>query len=394
MHKFKQYMDYNIQVARVPLSFWHLFIILAAVVFEITFETSTWRIVLTSCLVLLYNTIHWYSNNLIEVLKNGYFVIQGSMLYGCALLLPESSPFILLGLMPVLILHTLYYFNNLYKNAVFIVTYYVLYCVTISYNLGLSNLPVFMILFIAVLGIAIFVITLFNKEVLARKRLEKSLIELAEANQQIEKLTIANERHRIARDLHDNLTQHLAGLILQLDAADAHLDQQNLDKAHAIIKKAMSQAELSLDESRNVVSNLRSFDTMRTWESRLKEEIQHFQYMAKILVFIDAVQYPMPSATTIEHSIAIIREVLHNIQKHAHATEVNIVVNTEDTGVYVVITDNGIGYDVESALQLEGHFGLLGMQERIKLIHGTITYTSTEDGTTVKFLIPLKEHER
>lgn len=394
MHKFKQYMDYNIQVARVPLSFWHLFIILAAVVFEITFETSMWRIVLAGCLVLLYNTIHWYSNNLIKVLKNGYFAIQGSILYGCALLLPEGSPFILLGLMPVLILHTLYYFNNLYKNAVFIVTYYVLYCVTISYNLGLSNLPVFMILFIAVLGIAIFVITLFNKEVLARKRLEKSLIELAEANQQIEKLTIANERHRIARDLHDNLTQHLAGLILQLDAADAHLDQQNLDKAHAIIKKAMSQAELSLDESRNVVSNLRSFDTMRTWESRLKEEIQHFQCMAKILVFIDAVQYPMPSATTIEHSIAIIREVLHNIQKHAHATEVNIVVNTEDTGVYVVITDNGIGYDVESALQLEGHFGLLGMQERIKLIHGTITYTSTEDGTTVKFLIPLKEHER
>ena len=58
----------------------------------------------------------------------------------------------------------------------------------------------------------------------------------------VEDLTIAAERQRMARELHDTLSQGLAGLILQLEAADAHLTKERPDRAHKIVRDAMEQA--------------------------------------------------------------------------------------------------------------------------------------------------------
>lgn len=68
--------------------------------------------------------------------------------------------------------------------------------------------------------------------------------ELEAAQLKVEELTLANERHRIARDLHDTLAQGLAGLIMQLEAVDAHLQNENYTRSKEIIKQSMIRALL------------------------------------------------------------------------------------------------------------------------------------------------------
>ena len=107
-------------------------------------------------------------------------------------------------------------------------------------------------------------VTLYVRQMEAREKAQALAVELETANRQltdyaarVEDLTIANERQRMARELHDTLSQGLAGLILQLEAAQAHLGQDHPAKAREIITDAMGQARRTLSEARRAIDDLR-----------------------------------------------------------------------------------------------------------------------------------------
>lgn len=83
------------------------------------------------------------------------------------------------------------------------------------------------------------------------------LTDLKESHRKVEELTIANERQRMARDLHDTLAQGVAGLLLQLGAADAHLVNGNTVRSQQIIQKAMDSARKTLKDARGAIDDLR-----------------------------------------------------------------------------------------------------------------------------------------
>jgi len=96
------------------------------------------------------------------------------------------------------------------------------------------------------------------------KTVAELLAELESANRQlteyaarVEDLTIAAERQRMARELHDTLSQGLAGLILQLEAADAHLAADRPERARGILEQSMEKARGTLKEARQVIDDLR-----------------------------------------------------------------------------------------------------------------------------------------
>ena len=104
-----------------------------------------------------------------------------------------------------------------------------------------------------VLFVVIYV-TMYMRQIEARAQAQALAVELEKANQQlseyadrVEDLTIANERQRIARELHDTLSQGLAGLILQLEAADANLSANHPEKARAIVQQTMDHARATLE---------------------------------------------------------------------------------------------------------------------------------------------------
>jgi len=114
------------------------------------------------------------------------------------------------------------------------------------------------LLAVTALPVLIFVViyvTLYSRQAKAREQAQELAAELETANRQlteyaaqVEDLTIAAERQRMARELHDTLSQGLAGLILQLEAADAHLNQSRPEKARQIIAQSMQKARESLAE--------------------------------------------------------------------------------------------------------------------------------------------------
>lgn len=91
---------------------------------------------------------------------------------------------------------------------------------------------------------------MFFRQVHERQRIQSFLQDLQEAHKKVEELTLANERQRMARDLHDTLAQGVAGLIMRLEAADAHLSRGNTERTGEIIKQSMQQARRTLADAR------------------------------------------------------------------------------------------------------------------------------------------------
>ena len=125
---------------------------------------------------------------------------------------------------------------------------------------------------------------MFDRQNKAREEAQNALRELDVAHRQlteyaaqVEDLTLANERQRMARELHDTLAQGLAGLVLQLEAIDSHLSRGNTTKAQAITQQAMDRARSTLADARRAIDDLRSGDVPEVdLETAVREEADRF----------------------------------------------------------------------------------------------------------------------
>jgi NarL family two-component system sensor histidine kinase YdfH len=245
-------------------------------------------------------------------------------------------------------------------------------------------------------------VLLYTRQTEAREKAQALAAELETANRQlseyaarVEDLTIAAERERMARELHDTLSQGLAGLTLQLEAADAHLAHQRPEKAHAIIAEAMQRAREALADARRVISNLRENNLGELGDS-LRLEVSHFETATGIPCIFHAEQTPPIPEPVKEALTRVISEALTNIARHAQASEAAVLLSLSgaDSGaveahtLMLKIQDNGLGFDPEKIPS--GHYGLLGIRERIRLIGGQLTLeTAPQKGTILTVHIPI-----
>ena len=236
-------------------------------------------------------------------------------------------------------------------------------------------------------------VTLYTRQAEAREKAQTLATELEAANQQlteytarVEDLTIANERQRMARELHDTLSQGLAGLILQLEAADAHLTNNHATKAQSIVGNAMVQARSTLAEARRAIDDLRQ-SSLDNLDSALRLEISRFTNATGIPIIFHADQTPPLLAPVTETLIRAVAEALTNVANHAQAHNVTVDVRMKDKNLLVTIQDDGQGFDA-SAIP-SGHYGILGIKERVRLVNGNVDIQSKNgNGTTIRIEIP------
>lgn len=239
-------------------------------------------------------------------------------------------------------------------------------------------------------------VSLYQRQMEARQKAQTLASELAAANRQlseyatrVEDLTIAAERERMARELHDTLSQGLAGLILQLEAADAQLGRQNSEKARQIIAQAMQKAREALAEARRVISDLRENDLGELGDS-LRREVDRFQAATGLPCAFHAEQTPHLPDTVKETILRTVSEALTNIARHAQASEAAVTLTVKEQTLTISIHDNGIGFDPQNIPS--GHYGLLGIRERIRLISGQLTLNSAPGkGTILTFHVPITQ---
>ncbi|HWE63647.1 MAG TPA: sensor histidine kinase [Chloroflexota bacterium] len=237
-----------------------------------------------------------------------------------------------------------------------------------------------------VVGIASFVV-LYGQRAHAYERsqalvsdLEGAHAQLAASAARIEELTLQSERQRIARELHDTLTQGLAGLIMQLEAADARLADQDTGRAREIVQQAMVRARSAFTAARYVIEGLREeAPGQESVISTVQEEIARFSAETAVACESDLKGLAHLPPSLYDPILRVIGEGLVNIARHAQARHAWIRVARNARTVEVEVRDDGVGFD-PAAVGARGRYGLLGLQERTRLAGGILDVRSGPDG--------------
>jgi PAS domain S-box-containing protein len=203
-----------------------------------------------------------------------------------------------------------------------------------------------------------------------------------------------DERRRIARELHDQLGQHLTGLGLGLKVAKDATPKQSptweqLDELQALtdrIGRELHQLALELRPTALDDFGLETALANYTdeWGARAKVEVDFHA------AGLGAGRLPAAMETALYR---VILEALANVRKHARATRASVVFQASPHQVVAIVEDDGCGFDPEPALSgssAEHRLGILGMRERLALLGGELTIDSDPGrGTTVIATVPL-----
>jgi NarL family two-component system sensor histidine kinase YdfH len=355
---------------------------------------QSWLVILFTLLMVVHVALHWLVVRIIQTpsLKTLYILGQGLLAFFITQLSHNTG--MVFALYMALIGETIGFLGINRWGALATLYYMVLSLINFVLFTNMDSAVYWLLTIIPIIIFISMYVTLYVRQAEAREKAEALAAELETANLQltayaarVEDLTIANERQRMARELHDTLSQGLAGLILQLEAADAHLTSNRNDKAQSIIGNAMVQARSTLADARRVIDDLRQ-PALDDLDSALRLEIDRFTNATGIPILFRSVPTPPVPAPATETLIRALAESLTNIANHAKAQNVNVDVNVKDKSLTLTIQDDGIGFDVSSIPS--GHYGILGIKERVRLVNGSVEIQSESGkGTTLEIEVPI-----
>lgn len=196
----------------------------------------------------------------------------------------------------------------------------------------------------------------------------------------------SEERARLARELHDTLLQGLAGISLQVETAEALIDR-DAGRARARIETALRLTQETLAETRAAVENLAPIALReQTLPEALRALAGDFAEVYGIDVTCDARPLRQQPAPEVERGLyRVVREGLNNVVKHAGATRVRIVLRERDGRLYLLLDDNGHGFERATASGSVHGYGLHSMRRRVKLLGGRFRLvTAPGRGTRVE----------
>ena len=209
---------------------------------------------------------------------------------------------------------------------------------------------------------------------------------------QASQVAALEERNRLARDLHDSITQTLFSMTLTAESAKAMLTRKP-EKVEGQVDRLQSLARGALAEMRSLIFQLRP--------SALQEQglvaalEKHIAALRNKEMFEVELQVEGERRLSDEHEQTLYRiaqEAFNNIVKHSKATKVWVTLQIEDGGARLTIRDNGQGFDAASVMAQRDRssLGLTSMQERTELSGGTYTIESTPgNGTCLTVYLPL-----
>ncbi|MCJ7658053.1 MAG: histidine kinase [Anaerolineales bacterium] len=215
-------------------------------------------------------------------------------------------------------------------------------------------------------------------------------IEEALRQSEMEKAVTA-ERNRLARDLHDSVTQSIYSLTLLAEAGqrmiksgDLQPAKENQSRLGEIAQQALQEMRLLVYELRPQV--LRSEGLIGALEQRLEAVERRAGINARMFVDVEI----NLSAELEEEIFHISIEALNNALKHTKASEVVLSLRADKDKLTLEVKDNGQGFDQKLA-HVKGGIGLASMGERVDKIGGELTIQSEHDaGTIVKIIAPLE----
>jgi signal transduction histidine kinase len=209
-------------------------------------------------------------------------------------------------------------------------------------------------------------------------------VENAQLYRQAEQLAVMRERQRMARELHDSVTQALYSLVLLGEASRRLAEGGDLRRVQEAIVRLGEIGQQALKEMRLLVYELRPLalkneGLVRALQQRL-DAVEKRAGVEASLTVEGAVSMP---ASVEEELYRIVQEALNNALKHAAASAVTVHIRSGDDSISVEVVDNGVGFEPEVASN-KGGMGLVSIRERVEKLGGSLTIRSgLGEGTTV-----------
>ncbi|MEV5018595.1 GAF domain-containing sensor histidine kinase [Streptomyces sp. NPDC053780] len=202
-------------------------------------------------------------------------------------------------------------------------------------------------------------------------------------------LTIAEERSRLAHELHDAVSQKLFSLRLTAQAATALVDRDPA-RAKGELQQVAALAAEAADELRAAVVELRPAALEEDGlVATLRTQIQVLDraHTARVTFAGHGVK-ALPAAQE-EAMLRVAQEALHNALRHSGAARVDVTLHRRGTGAVLRVTDDGSGFDPRTVRRAGRHLGLVSMRDRANGTGGRLTVQSAPgQGTTIEMEVP------
>lgn len=214
--------------------------------------------------------------------------------------------------------------------------------------------------------------------------LETVRVRLLAYSRQVEQITQLEERNRISRELHDSIGHSLTGVLMQVDAAQ-QIIQVNQDKGLELINLAYQNINKSIETLKDTVQKIRPTAYQFHFAS-LQDMVDKFSLATDVHIKLGYSGIPYQLYPSVETTLyQNIQEALTNAVRHGKAENIQIHLTYHSDHTEVLVSDDGIG-----ARDIKRGFGLAGMEERIGLIGGSLTFDGN-NGFSIRMSIPREE---
>jgi signal transduction histidine kinase len=201
-----------------------------------------------------------------------------------------------------------------------------------------------------------------------------------EAHRELASRATAEERRRIARELHDGLAHELAFI------ASKTKQPKSEGPSSVDLRELAEAADRALDEARRAITVL-SRATPQSLPAAIAQTAEDLGARLDVSVELELRDETNTSSFVTENLLRIVREAMVNSAKHGHCRRITITLQGTDHPVVLTVADDGCGFDVTGRSPNRG-FGILGMEERAKAMGAELLVDSSSAGTKVQVLLP------
>jgi signal transduction histidine kinase len=275
--------------------------------------------------------------------------------------------------------------HNFSQRTGFLITgiFTVIMSIFMLWGLGREvGLPLIFIYGVIYFLLAAFIAIIREAEA-AREESQKQQAELQAAHRQLqsytaqaEELAVLEERNRLARNLHDSVTQTIFSMRLTAEAARMLLNSEPT-RVGAELDKLQTLAKSALAEMRSLIFELRpTAVTELGLIPALRHHVITLERQYGLSVDLQVNGEPHLPELDAQRLFRISQEALNNVVKHAQIDKACLTLRFDDERVFLQVKDQGIGFDPETLNTSQDHMGLSGMKERVEAMGGILTIDS------------------
>lgn len=212
---------------------------------------------------------------------------------------------------------------------------------------------------------------------------------------ELRRTAIQRERERIAAEMHDGLAQVLGYVNTKSQAVEGLLEAGRVDEARLQMTELAAAARSTYVDVREAIAGLAGpADESLDLEARVRDHAARFADSAKVAVTVEVSASDLATlpASVRDEVVAIVREALTNVRKHAAASRVAVAIEPRPAAIAVSVADDGRGFDPDRPADGPGdwpHYGMTAMRRRASGIGATIDWISAPgDGCRVELTVP------